>query len=424
VLRGELEGKEVIIRGWLHHKRRVGKVQFLLLRDGSGIIQCSLRPGIGAELFEELDKLPIESTLEVKGFVRADARAPGGYEVVVSDVRIICRAEPGYPIARKRHGVDFLLKNRHLWLRSERMQLLMRIRAELLKAIREWFEANGYTEFQAPIFTAAACEGGATLFPVKYYGQTVYLTQSWQLYAEAAIAALGKIYTIAPSFRAEKSRTRRHLTEYWHVEAEIPWCGLEELIGIIEDFITFVCHRIANTMSRELGLLGRDPGDLLRIKRPFPRLTYDEVIEVLKATKYPLGWGEDLSWRHERVISLKYKVPFFITHFPKKAKAFYHKPDPRRPDVTLSVDLQAPEGYGELVGAGQRIDDAAELLQRIREEGLDAKEYEWYLDLRRFGSVPHSGFGLGLERLIQWICKLDHIRDAIAFPRLLRRVYP
>lgn len=425
VLTGRWAGKRLVIRGWLHHRRRIGPILFLIVRDGTEMIQCTLREeDVGLEPFRQIDRLPIESVIEVEGEVRADPRAPGGYEIMGRQIRIAHRAEEGYPITKKYHGPAFLLAQRHLWLRDEKMQILMKLRAELLKAIRRWFEGHGYTEFQSPIFTAAACEGGATLFPVKYFDQTVYLTQSWQLYAEAAIAALGKIYTIAPSFRAEKSRTRRHLTEYWHIEAEIPWCDLEQLIRIMEEFIAYICHELAKRAPARLRRLGRDPADLLRVKPPLPRLTYDEALKMLKGSRLRIEWGEDLDWRHEKWISRKFDVPFFITHFPKTAKAFYHKPDPTRPEVTLSADLQAPEGYGELIGAGQRIHDLDELLRRIKEEGLNPRDYEWYVDLRRFGSVPHAGFGLGLERTLMWICKLDHIRDAIAFPRLLRRVYP
>jgi asparaginyl-tRNA synthetase len=300
----------------------------------------------------------------------------------------------------------------------------MRIRAKLLQAAREWFEKHGYTEVQVPIIITAACEGGSTLFEVKYFDQKAYLTQSWQLYAEAVIASLGKIFTIAPSFRAEKSRTRRHLTEYWHLEAEMPWCDLEELMKIEEELLVFICHKIAKDMEEELKTLKRNPEDLLKIKKPFKRITYDEVVEILKKEGIKFEWGDDLAWQQEKVLAKKFDKPFFVTHYPKGVKAFYHKPDPKRPEVTLSVDLLAPEGYGEITGGGQRIHDLEELMKRIKEEKLNPKDYEWYIDLRKFGSVPHSGFGLGVERTLAWICKLDHIRDAILFPRLINRVYP
>jgi asparaginyl-tRNA synthetase len=283
---------------------------------------------------------------------------------------------------------------------------------------------HGYIEFQSPILITAACEGGSTLFELKYFDRKAYLTQSWQLYAEAAIYSAGKIFTIAPSFRAEKSRTRRHLTEYWHIEAEEPWCDLECLIKVMGGLIIHILHILAKELPEELKIYGRDPKELLKIKPPLKRLTYDKAVDTLKKGGIKTKWGEDLTWEQQKELSLKFKTPFFITHFPKAAKAFYHKPDPKRPEVTTSVDLQAPEGYGELIGGGQRIHDLDELLKRIKEEKLDTKDYQWYIDLRKYGSVPHAGFGLGLERLIMWICKLDHIRDAIPFPRTLTRIYP
>jgi len=416
---------EVLVRGWLHHKRSSGGILFIFIRDGSGIIQCTLRRDeIGEKLFDQIERLPVESVIELKGTARKDERAPGGYEIAAKEVKVLQKAEEGFPIAKKYHGPDFLLNYRHLWLRSEKMQRILRIRSKLLQIARKWLEEHGYKEFHSPIFTAAACEGGATLFPVKYFDREVYLTQSWQLYAEAAIASLGKIYTIAPSFRAEKSRTRRHLTEYWHLEVEIPFCDLECLIKVMEEFITFICHEIAKQMPEDLKKFGRDPKDLLKIKPPFPRITYDEAIKLLQKDGVKIKWRDDLTWVTEKKLAQKFEVPFFVTHYPIGVKAFYHKPDPSNPKVTLSVDMLAPEGYGEIIGAGQRIDDKEELLRRIKEEKLDPKNYEWYIDLRRYGSVPHSGFGLGVERMIMWICKLEHIRDAIGFPRLINRVYP
>jgi len=423
VLKGR-EG-EVSVRGWVHHKRSSGGIQFLLIRDGSGIVQCTLeKDKIGEKLFEEIEKLPIESVLELTGTAKKEQRASGGYEISVGDIKVLHRAEEDFPISKKFHGPEFLLDQRHFWLRSEKMQTVLRIRSKFLQFARQWFEEHGFTEFHSPIFTAAACEGGSTLFPVKYFDREVYLTQSWQLYAEAAIASLGKIYTLAPSFRAEKSRTRRHLTEYWHLEAEMPFCDFECLIKTIEEFITFVCHKLAKEMLEELKLLGRKPEDLLKIKTPFPRITYEKAVEMLQKDGLGIKYGDDLTWVTEKKLAMKFDVPFFVTHFPLGIKAFYHKPDPERPKVTLSVDLLAPEGYGEIIGSGQRIHDLDELMKRIEEEKLDPKDYQWYVDLRKFGSVPHAGFGLGLERTIMWICKLKHIRDAIAFPRLINRVYP
>jgi asparaginyl-tRNA synthetase len=422
-----LKGKVglVAIRGWLHHKRSSGGVLFLLIRDGTGFIQCTIKKEDFEESFyKQIEKLPVESVVEIKGISKKDKRAPGGYEIGVKKIKIVQKAKEKFPIAKKYHGPSFLLDHRHLWLRSRKMFLILKVRSEVLKIAREWFETHGYKEFHAPIFTSSACEGGATLFPVKYFDRKAYLTQSWQLYAEAAIASLGKIYTIAPSFRAEKSRTRRHLTEYWHLEAEIPFCDFKQLMKIEEEFITHLCHEIAKRCEKELKELGRDPKDLLKVKPPFPRITYTKAIKILQKEGMKIKWGEDLGADEERVLAKKFDIPFFVTHYPKGVKAFYHKIDPKDKRVTLSVDLLAPEGYGEIIGSGEREDDYEILLKRIKEEKLKPKDYEWYLDLRKWGSVPHSGFGLGVERFIMWICKLDHIRDAIAFPRLLKRVYP
>jgi asparaginyl-tRNA synthetase len=423
-----LSGKSkrtVHIHGWLHHKRSSGGVQFLLVRDGTGIIQTTLRKDtVDKKTYEKIDKLPIESTVEIKGTVKKDKRAPGGYELSIDDIKVLHGVKEEFPIAKKYHGPEFLMDYRHLWLRSEKMQAMLRIRSKIIEVTREWFLKRGYLEFQSPIMITAACEGGSTLFELKYFDRKAYLTQSWQLYAEAAIASVGKIFTIAPSFRAERSRTRRHLTEYWHIEAEEPWCDLKCIMKVQEELVTYILHTLAKELPEELKIFGRDPKELLKIKPPFERLTYDKAVGILKKEGVKVKWGEDLTWQQQKVLSLKFKEPFFITHFPKSAKAFYHKPDPKRSEVTLSADLQAPEGYGELIGGGQRIHDLDELLKRIREEKLDTKDYQWYIDIRKFGTVPHSGFGLGLERLIMWICKLDHIRDAIPFPRTLTRIYP
>ncbi|MEM1543800.1 MAG: asparagine--tRNA ligase, partial [Candidatus Bathyarchaeia archaeon] len=424
---GKYVGEEVTVRGWLHNRRSSGGIHFLMVRDGTGVIQCTMKKDrVSAETFEVAKKITMESTIELTGVVREDNRAPGGYEIQTSDLRVIYRAEEGFPIAKKYHGPDFLLDNRHLWIRSQKMQRILRIRARFLKAAREWLDQNGFTEFHAPTLITAACEGGATLFSVKYFDREAYLTQSWQLYAEAAIASLGKIYTIAPSFRAEKSRTRRHLTEFWHLEVEVPWCDLEGIMRIEEEMLTYILHRLVEDpiAARDLGALGRPPKDLLRIEPPFPRITYDEVVKILNDDGIRFEWGNDLGWVEEKHLTLKFDKPFFVTHYPRSAKAFYHKPDPKRPEVTLSADLLAPEGYGEITGGGQRIEDLNELLERIKENNLNPEDYKWYIDLRRYGTVPHSGFGLGVERTIAWICKLSHIRDAIAFPRLINRVYP
>jgi len=425
ILSGKHNDEKVKIHGWLYHKRSSGGILFLIIRDGTGIIQTTMKKdNFKLEIFENIEKLPIESTVEIEGKVSKDARAPDGYELILEDIRVIHRSEEEYPIAKKYHGPEFLLDHRHLWLRDKKMQTMLRVRAKLLETAREWFKYNGYTEVQVPIFTAAACEGGSTLFPVKYFDREVYLTQSWQLYAEAVIASLGKIYTIAPSFRAEKSRTRRHLTEYWHLEVEEPWCDLKGIMKVQEELVTHICRKIGKEMGKELEMFDRNPKNLLRIKTPYKKMKYDKAIEILKKDGVKIEWGDDLTWIHEKQLAMKFDKPFFITHYPRGAKAFYHKPDPKRPEVTLSADMLAPEGYGEIIGGGQRIHDLDELIHRIEEEKLNPKDYEWYIDLRKFGSVPHAGFGLGVERLIMWILKLDHIRDAIAFPRLINRVYP
>ena len=425
VLSGSHSEQKVHIRGWLDNKRSSGGIHFLQVRDGTGIIQCTMKKGkVEEEKFEEAKNLTQESSLELTGAVKEDRRALGGYEIQVEDMNIVYLAAEGYPIAKKYHGPEFLLDHRHLWIRNRKMQKILRIRAKFLEAAREWFELNGYTEFHSPIFITAACEGGSTLFNVKYFDVDAYLSQSWQLYAEAAIATLGRIYTIAPSFRAEKSRTRRHLTEYWHLEAEAPWCDLDCIMKVQEELMAHIFSTLREKVPKELEALGRSPEELTNMQPPFQKVPYDEVVDILAKKRVQFRWGDDLGWMEEKQLTEEFDEPFFVTHFPIGVKAFYHKPDPERPDVTLSADLLAPEGYGEITGGGQRIDDLNELLRRIDEEKLNPKDYEWYIDLRRYGSVPHSGFGLGVERTVAWICKLEHIRDAIAFPRLINRVYP
>src|SRR2546427_866146 len=425
VLDGGLDGKRVTVRGWLQNKRSSGGLQFLLIRDGTGVLQSTLRKeDVPIDVFESFQTAGVESTVELYGQIKRDVRARGGWELKAEQGRVIQRALQEFPIAKKFHGPEFLLDNRHLYVRSDKLQAVLRIRARLLSAARAWFEQHGYTEVHVPSLTAAAVEGGATLFEVKYFEERAYLTQSWQLYAEALIPSVGHIYTVAPSFRAEKSRTRRHLTEYWHLEAEAPWCDLDCIMKVEEELLTHIVGRLLETSMEELELFGRDPKDLQKVRLPFDRLTYDDAFRMIGEEKSGIEWGDDLGYEQEKMLTEKFDRPFFVTHYPKKAKAFYHKPDPVRPEVTLSVDLLAPEGYGEITGGGQRIEDYDELLGRIREEGLDPKAYGWYLDLRKFGSVPHAGFGLGVERVVSWVCKLDHIRDAIAFPRLINRIYP
>ena len=425
VLQGTLDSKQVLVRGWLQNKRTGGGIIFLLLRDGSGVIQCTLRKGkVDEKIFEEFQSARIESSVELRGDVRPDPRAPGGREIQVVDGRVVHSALEEFPIAKQFHGPEFLLDKRHLFVRNDKMRSILRVRAVALSAVREWFDRHSFTEVHVPTLTSAAVEGGATLFEVKYFDQKAYLTQSWQLYAEALIASIGSIYTVAPSFRAEKSRTRRHLTEYWHVEAEAPWCDLNCIIEVEEQLLSHIVATLVEKCKTELALFERKLEDLEKVKPPFERVTYDQAFKMIGDEKSGIKWGDDLGYEQEKLLTVKFDRPFFVTHYPKKAKAFYHMPDPSNPEVTLSVDCLAPEGYGEITGGGQRIEEYDALLARIREEGLDPKSYEWYLDLRKFGSVTHSGFGLGLERVVSWVCKLDHIRDAIAFPRLINRIYP
>ncbi|MFB0544054.1 MAG: amino acid--tRNA ligase-related protein, partial [Candidatus Bathyarchaeia archaeon] len=343
ILDGEHEDEEVHLRGWLDNKRSSGGIQFLILRDGTGAIQCVLnRDEVGEETFNEIEGLPVESALEFSGVVKKDPRAPGGYEVSIKGIGNIYKAQGGYPITKKFHGPEFLLDRRHLYIRDPKMQTILRVRSKFLEVVRDWFRENGYTEAHSPSFITAACEGGSTLFEVKYFDETAYLTQSWQLYAEASIATLGDIYTIAPSFRAERSRTRRHLTEYWHIEVERPWCDLEGIMKVGDELNSYVCRRLASEMERELKSLDRDPRDFDKVEPPFPRITYDEAVETLQKEGVEVTWGDDFGYMQERPLTEHFEVPFWVTHYPKGVKAFYHKPDPKRSEVTLSADLLAP----------------------------------------------------------------------------------
>ena len=425
VFAGSLDGKEVLIRGWLQNKRSSGGIIFLFIRDGSGVIQCTVRKSeVEAKVFESFLSARVESSVQVEGEVKSDPRALGGREVIVHTGRVDSAAIEDFPIAKQFQGPDFLLDKRHLFVRSDKMRAVLNVRAVILSAARTWLDSHDYLEVQVPTLTSAAVEGGSTLFEVKYFDEKAYLTQSWQLYAEALIASVGRIYTIAPSFRAEKSRTRRHLTEYWHLEAEAPYVDLDGIMEVEEQMLSHVLGQLLERTSAQLALFERKREDLEKVKPPFPRITYDDAFKMIGGEKSGIKWGDDLGYEQEKVLTTHFDRPFFVTRYPKKAKAFYHKPDPLNSEVTLSVDLLAPEGYGEITGGGQRIEDYDALIGRIKEEGLDPKSYEWYLDLRKFGSVPHSGFGMGLERVVSWVCKLEHIRDAIAFPRLINRVYP
>jgi asparaginyl-tRNA synthetase len=425
IFKGKLDEQHVVVRGWLHHIRSSGGILFLQLRDGSGTIQCTLKKDkMDPDSFEKLSTTTIESTVEVSGEVRKDPRAPRGYEIQAEKVTVLFPAEDGYPIAKKYHGPDFLLDYRHLWIRDEKMQATIRIRSRLIDEARRWLTDHEYLEVQVPILVNAAVEGGSTLFPVQYFDQKAYLSQSWQLYAEAMIASVGKIFTVAPSFRAEKSRTRRHLTEYWHLEVEAPWLELDGLMELEEELVTHMCVQIARQMPGELKLLGRDPDKISALKPPFPRITYSQAVDKIKREMPTFQWGQDLGYEEEKVLTQDFDSPFFVTRYPKGVKAFYHMPDPKDSKVTLSVDLLAPEGYGEITGGGQRIHITDQLLARIKEENLNPDDYKWYTELRRFGTVPHSGFGMGIERTVAWVCGLEHIRDAIPFPRLINRIYP
>lgn len=422
-----LKGKtgKVSVRGWVSNKRSSGGIQFLEIRDGTGFVQTALKKEkIGENLFKEIDLMNVESVVEISGEAKEDKRAPGGYEISADKIKILHKAAEDFPIQKKDHGPEYLMDQRHFYLRDRKMFLITKVRAKVLELAREWFEKNGFTEVHVPIIVGAAVEGGSTLFQLDYFGSPAYLTQSWQLYGEAYINSVGKCYTLAPSFRAEKSRTRRHLTEYWHLEAEMPFCDIGCLLEHEEKMMEHICQGLAKQMPVELKELGRDPEDLRKVKAPLPRVTYDEAIKILQKDKVKIKPGDDIGADEEKVLTKHYDVPFFLTHFPKSIKPFYHKQDPKNPKLTLSADMLAPEGYGEIIGSGQRIDDYDELLRRIKEDKLDPKAYQWYLDMRKWGSVPHAGYGLGIERLVMWVCGLEHVRDAIAFPRFINRTTP
>jgi asparaginyl-tRNA synthetase len=410
-LKPEMAGKEVSLRGWVYRKRDQKELVFLILRDSSDIIQLACK-GV-----KEASEATIESSIEVIGTVKEDKRAPGGFEIQVKSIKIIGLAET-FPIAKDLSD-EFTRDVRHLWIRSQKLTKIFKVRSEVLSAIHAFYKQRGYFEVQAPIFTGCACEGGSTLFEVKYFDQKAYLAQSWQLYAEAMIQSLEKIYTIAPSFRAEKSRTRRHLTEYWHQEMETAWMGHEELMSFEEDMIIFVVEHILKTCEKELKDLGRDLTKLKEVKKPFIRITYKEAVE-----KIGKKWGDEITDKEEKELLEKLgDKPTFLTSFPRDMKAFYMRPDPKDPKVVLASDLLIP-GVGEIIGGSERIYDMKELLESIKMYGLCQKDYEWYLDLRRYGTVPHSGFGLGVERLVMWITGAEHILDTIAFPRTINRVTP
>jgi asparaginyl-tRNA synthetase len=421
---GQYNGQEVEIRGWVYNKRSSGKVRFLLVRDGTGIIQGTIfSQDKDFPLFRVFDELTQESSLIVRGQVRADKRAPGGYELEVKEIEVIQIAHD-YPITPKEHSVAFLMEHRHLWLRSQKQHAVLQVRAETIRAIRDFFNDRGFRLMDTPILTPSACEGTTTLFETSYFDQKAYLSQSGQLYNEATAAAFGKVYCFGPTFRAEKSKTRRHLIEFWMVEPEVAFATLQDIIELGQDLVMFILERVLEKRRADFDILERDTVPLERIKKPFPQLTYDEAVRLLKEKGSELVYGDDFGAPEETMLSEIYDRPVCVTHFPAKIKAFYMQPDKDRPDLALGVDFLASEGFGEIIGGGQRIHDLDLLEQRIKEFNLPADAYKWYVDLRRYGTFPHSGFGLGLERTVAWLCKLPHIRETIPFPRLLYRIYP
>ncbi|HOC16681.1 MAG TPA: asparagine--tRNA ligase [Vicinamibacterales bacterium] len=419
------EGEQVTIRGWLHNRRSSGKIHFLTVRDGTGFIQAVMSKGnVGPDAFTRADHLSQESAIVVTGQVRADSRAPGGFELDVAGLEVVGESHD-YPITPKEHGVDFLLDRRHLWIRSERQSAILRVRHEVVNAVRDFFNSRGFILVDTPIFTPSAAEGTTTLFPVPYFDLgTAYLTQSGQLYNEANAAALGRVYCFGPTFRAEKSKTRRHLTEFWMVEPEVAYATLDDTIELAEQLVVAVVERALDKRAQELKVLQRDTSRLERVKTPFPRVSYDEAVKILHDKGTAFEWGNDLGGTDETVLSEQFDRPVAVHRYPAAVKAFYMEPDPERPELALCVDVLAPEGYGEIIGGSQRIADPDLLLERIKQHDLPQEAFEWYLDIRRYGSVPHSGFGMGIERVVSWICGLDHLREAIPYPRMIYRMYP
>jgi asparaginyl-tRNA synthetase len=424
-------GQRVTLAGWVYHKTEKGKLIFILLRDGSGIIQCvTFKKNVSEATFATAQALTQESSCRITGNVRADERAPGGYELDVEEIELIGPSHE-YPITPKEHGVEFLMAHRHLWVRSSKQHAILRIRAEVIAAAQEWLNAQGFVRLDTPILTATAAEGTTNLFATDYFDLgKAYLAQTGQLYVEAGMMAFGRVYCFGPTFRAEKSKTRRHLTEFWMIEPEVAFADHEDNMRLQEQFVSAIVARVLERRRDDLQTLERDTTLLERVTPPFPRITYDQAIELIAAHQGevegadPLPWGEDFGAPHETLIASKFDRPVFVERFPSAVKAFYMQPDPNRPEVALCADLLAPEGYGEIIGGSQRIHDPVLLEQRIREHGLRVEDYEWYLDLRRYGTVPHSGFGMGIERVVAWITGTRHIRETIPFPRQLYRIYP
>lgn len=417
-------GQKVKLYGWLYNKTLKGKLAFLILRDGTGIIQCVMsRNDVGDGIFQKAEEVTQESSIVVTGQVKADERAPGGFEILGENLEIV-KLSQAYPITPKEHGTTFLMDHRHLWLRSRKQHAILKVRHTIVKAIRDYFDQHGFTLIDAPIFTPAACEGTTTLFETDYFGQKAYLTQSGQLYMEAGAMAFGKVYCFGPTFRAEKSKTRRHLTEFWMVEPEVAYMDLNGAMDLAEDFVCFIVQRVLENNSEHLTILERNLKKLERLQKPFPRISYDDATEILVQAGVNFERGGDFGGTDETVISKRFDRPVMIHRYPAAVKAFYMKADPQDPGRALGFDMLAPEGYGEIIGGGQREDDFDTLLRKIKEHDLPEEAFEWYLDLRRYGSVPHSGFGLGIERTVTWMCGLPHLRQTIPFPRMLHRIYP
>jgi asparaginyl-tRNA synthetase len=421
-------GETVEIAGWLYNLRRSGKIAFPILRDGYGLMQCvAVKSSLPEELFETIRNLTQESSLIATGKIRAEQRAPGGYEMDLENVEVVQRVPESdpYPITPKEHGTDFLMDHRHLWLRSQRQHAILKVRHEVIKAVRDYFDSHGFTLVDTPIFTPAACEGTTTLFEVDYFEDNkAYLTQSGQLYNEATAMALGKVYCFGPTFRAEKSKTRRHLTEFWMVEPEMAWATIEDIKLVAEELIVFIVGRVLENRREELKRLERNVAKLELIQAPFGRMSYDEAVKLLQAKGSEIKWGDDFGGTDETLLTEAAERPIIVDRFPACFKAFYFQPDAERPEVVLGVDVLAPEGYGEIIGGGQRIHDKDLLLKRLEEHHLPKEAFDWYIDLRKYGTVPHGGFGMGIERCVAWICGLEHIRETIAFPRMLYRLHP
>ncbi len=416
-------GKQVVVKGWVYNTRSSGRIKFLVVRDGTGLVQCVINKADSEEASAAFDELTQESSVIVTGTVGEDSRAPGGYEILASGLELVHAAEP-YPITPKEHGVAFLMDHRHLWLRSSKQNAILRIRAEVIKAARDYLDGQGFTQVDAPIITPSAAEGTTTLFETDYFGDKAYLSQTGQLYNEASCMAMGRVYCYGPTFRAEKAKTRRHLTEFWMLEPEIAYGTLDMVFDLSEGLTTYVVARVLEKRKRELSTLERDIARLESVVSPFPRITYDEALKLLGEKGHEVAWGDDLGAAEETVLSEAFDRPVFIHRYPAGAKAFYMQPDPENEKLVMCTDMLAPEGIGEIIGGSERIWDIELLKKRIKQHGLPREAFEWYLDLRKYGSVPHAGFGLGIERTVAWICGIRHIREAIPFPRMLHRVYP